>query len=67
VPVLVCQNEVVVECCAEKAGEAKIWLEKAMVDGMEETRIRLPLLFVSGALNVGLGSLRIIVAEDSAC
>jgi hypothetical protein len=31
----VCHDEAVVECCAEQAGEAKTWLEKAMVDGME--------------------------------
>jgi DNA polymerase I len=36
VPVLVCHDEVVVECDAEQAGEAKTWLEKAMVDGMDE-------------------------------
>jgi DNA polymerase I-like protein with 3'-5' exonuclease and polymerase domains len=35
VPVLVCHDEVVVECCAEQAAETKVWLEKAMVDGMD--------------------------------
>jgi DNA polymerase-1 len=35
VPVLACHDEVVVECDAEQAGEAKTWLEKAMVDGMD--------------------------------
>jgi DNA polymerase I len=35
-PILVCHDEVVVECDAEQAGEAKTWLEKAMVDGMDE-------------------------------
>jgi DNA polymerase I len=35
VPVLVCHDEVVVECDAEKAADAKAWLEKAMVEGME--------------------------------
>jgi hypothetical protein len=35
VPVLVCHNEVVVECDVEQAGEAKAWLEKAMVEGMD--------------------------------
>jgi DNA polymerase-1 len=35
VPVLVCHDEVVVECDAEKAADAKVWLEKAMVEGME--------------------------------
>jgi DNA polymerase-1 len=33
--VLVCHDEVVVECEKEQAVEAKTWLEKAMVDGME--------------------------------
>ncbi len=27
-------SSTVVECCAEQAGEATIWLEKAMVDGL---------------------------------
>jgi DNA polymerase I-like protein with 3'-5' exonuclease and polymerase domains len=35
VPVLVCHDEVVVECDAERAVDAKAWLEKAMVEGME--------------------------------
>jgi DNA polymerase I-like protein with 3'-5' exonuclease and polymerase domains len=35
VPVLVCHDEVVVECDAELAADAKAWLEKAMIDGME--------------------------------
>jgi DNA polymerase I-like protein with 3'-5' exonuclease and polymerase domains len=35
VPVLVCHDEVVVECDADKAANAKVWLEKAMIDGME--------------------------------
>jgi DNA polymerase-1 len=35
VPVLVCHDEVVVECDAEQAAEAKAWLEKAMIEGME--------------------------------
>jgi hypothetical protein len=39
VPVLVCHDEVVVECDVEKAGEAKTWLEKTMVDGMEEREL----------------------------
>ena len=34
VPVLVCHDEVVVECDAEQAAEAKAWLEKAMIEGM---------------------------------
>jgi DNA polymerase I len=35
VPVLVCHDEVVVECEAERAADAKAWLEKAMIEGME--------------------------------
>jgi DNA polymerase I-like protein with 3'-5' exonuclease and polymerase domains len=35
VPVLVCHDEVVVECDAEKAEETKEWLEKAMIEGMD--------------------------------
>jgi DNA polymerase I-like protein with 3'-5' exonuclease and polymerase domains len=35
VPVLVCHDEVVVECDAEKAADAKAWLEKAMTEGIE--------------------------------
>jgi DNA polymerase I-like protein with 3'-5' exonuclease and polymerase domains len=35
VPVLVCHDEVVVECDAERAPDAKAWLEKAMIEGME--------------------------------
>jgi len=36
VPVLFCHDNVVVECDAEQAGDVKAWLEKAMIDGMEE-------------------------------
>jgi hypothetical protein len=35
VPVLVCHDEVVVECTAEQAADVKVWLEKAMIEGME--------------------------------
>jgi DNA polymerase I-like protein with 3'-5' exonuclease and polymerase domains len=35
VPVLICHDEVVVECNAEQAAEAKVWLEAAMIEGME--------------------------------
>jgi DNA polymerase I-like protein with 3'-5' exonuclease and polymerase domains len=34
VPVLVCHDEVVVECDVEKAANVKAWLEKAMIEGM---------------------------------
>ncbi len=33
VPVLVCHDEVVVECDAEQAADVKAWLEKAMIKG----------------------------------
>jgi DNA polymerase I len=32
-PVLVCHDEVVVECAAEQAADAKAWLKKAMIEG----------------------------------
>ena len=35
VPVLVCHDEVVVECDEEQAVGAKAWLEKAMIEGMD--------------------------------
>jgi DNA polymerase I-like protein with 3'-5' exonuclease and polymerase domains len=35
VPVLVCHDEVVIECAAEQAADAKAWLEKAMIEGMD--------------------------------
>ncbi len=35
VPVLVCHDEVVVECFAEQAADAKAWLEKAMIEGVD--------------------------------
>jgi DNA polymerase I-like protein with 3'-5' exonuclease and polymerase domains len=35
VPVLVCHDEAVVECDAEQAADAKAWLEKAMIGGMD--------------------------------
>jgi DNA polymerase-1 len=34
VAVLVCHDEVVVECDAEQAAAAKAWLERAMIEGM---------------------------------
>ena len=45
-PVLVCHDEVVDECCAEQVGEAKTWLEKAIVDGMEECELGYPCSFI---------------------
>lgn len=33
--VLVCHDEVVVECDADRAPDAEAWLEKAMVEGMD--------------------------------
>ncbi len=35
VPVLVCHDEVVVECGVEQTAQAKTWLERAMMEGME--------------------------------
>jgi DNA polymerase I len=35
VPVLVCHDEVVVECDEDRGEETKRWLEKGMVEGME--------------------------------
>jgi hypothetical protein len=35
IPVLVCYDEVVVECDAEQAADAKVWLDKAMIEGMD--------------------------------
>ena len=35
VPLLVCHDEVVVECDAEQAAEAKAWMEKAMIEGID--------------------------------
>jgi hypothetical protein len=35
VPVLVCHDEIVVECDEDRGEEAKCWLEKAMVEGMD--------------------------------
>ena len=35
IPVLVCHDEAVVECDAEQAADAKAWLEKAMIGGMD--------------------------------
>ena len=32
---LVCHDEVVVECDAQQAVDAKAWLEKAMIEGMD--------------------------------
>jgi DNA polymerase I-like protein with 3'-5' exonuclease and polymerase domains len=34
-PILVCHDEIVVECDAEQAADVKAWLEKAMIEGME--------------------------------
>jgi DNA polymerase I-like protein with 3'-5' exonuclease and polymerase domains len=33
--VLVCHDEVVVECDAERAADTEAWLEKAMIEGMK--------------------------------
>jgi DNA polymerase I-like protein with 3'-5' exonuclease and polymerase domains len=31
----VCQDEVVVECNAQQAEDVKVWLQKAMIEGMD--------------------------------
>jgi hypothetical protein len=35
VPVLVCHDEIVVECDAELTTDPKAWLEKAIIEGIE--------------------------------
>ena len=35
VPVLVCHDEIVVECDVELTTDAKAWLGRAMIEGME--------------------------------
>jgi DNA polymerase I-like protein with 3'-5' exonuclease and polymerase domains len=35
VPVLVCHDEVVVECDTAQAADAKTWLERAMIEGRD--------------------------------
>jgi|SRR5215217_6827582 len=35
VPVLVCHDEVVVECDADRAPDVETWVEKAMIEGMD--------------------------------
>jgi DNA polymerase I-like protein with 3'-5' exonuclease and polymerase domains len=35
VPVLACHDEIVVECGPEQAADVKVWLEKAMIEGMK--------------------------------
>jgi DNA polymerase I len=35
VPVLVCHDEVVVEYDTEQAADTKVWLERAMIEGMD--------------------------------
>jgi hypothetical protein len=35
VPVLACRDEIVVECTAEQAADAKVWLGKVMIEEME--------------------------------
>ena len=34
-PVLVCHDEIVVECDAELTTDAKAWLRRAIIEGME--------------------------------
>jgi DNA polymerase I-like protein with 3'-5' exonuclease and polymerase domains len=39
VPVLVCHDEIVVECDAELTTDAKVWLGRAIIEGMEAVLI----------------------------
>jgi hypothetical protein len=50
--VLVCHDEAVVECDAEQAADTRMWLEKAMIEGMDDI------------LN-GTGAVRVPVAVES--
>jgi DNA polymerase I-like protein with 3'-5' exonuclease and polymerase domains len=34
-PVLVCHDEVVVECATEQEEDVRAWLQKAMIEGMD--------------------------------
>ena len=48
-PILVCHDEVVVECDAEQAPDAKAWLQKAMIEGMDNVlngtgEVRVPVI-----------------------
>jgi DNA polymerase-1 len=52
VPVIVCHDEIVVECDVEQAEAAKAWLEKAMIEGMETV------------LN-GIGEVQVSIAAES--
>jgi DNA polymerase I-like protein with 3'-5' exonuclease and polymerase domains len=56
VPVLVCHYEVVVEYDAEQAADAKIWLVKAMIEGMEDIlngtgEVQVPVAVASRIIN----------------
>jgi len=35
VPILVCHDEVVVECEVEQAAEVETWLRESMIEGMD--------------------------------
>ena len=41
VPILVCHDEIVVECDEDRGEEIKRWLEKAMIEGMDTSGPRL--------------------------
>ena len=36
IPVLVCHDEVIVECEAKQAADSKAWFERTMIEGMDE-------------------------------
>jgi DNA polymerase-1 len=35
VPILVCHDEVVVECDADQTEDVKVWIKKAMIEGID--------------------------------
>ena len=43
-PVLTIHDEIVIETPADKVDEAKAWLEKAMVEGMQECLTKVPVV-----------------------
>lgn len=47
VPILVCHDEVVVECEAERAADARAWLKKAIIEGMDAVLNSMDEVYVS--------------------
>ena len=55
-PVLVCHDEVVVECDIEQAQVARAWLARAMIEGMEDIlngtgEVQVPVAVASRIIN----------------